>query len=123
MLQLTPTPTTATARLKVPRPHMTIGGQSLAKTPNRGPRARAYQAARWVVGSLTIAKPTVALAALVFGVCEALVREEIRELEATTYAPPPIDSVWANMSAAERDAFVDARLNDLWVRFDRITAA
>jgi hypothetical protein len=73
---------TTAVRPKRLRRHRTISGQTLAKTRSLEPRERADQAARWVVGSLTIAKPTVALAALVFGVCEALVREEIRELEA-----------------------------------------
>ena len=120
MLQVTP-PTTfeRSVRLKVSRPHRTITGQALAKTPNREPRERAYQAARWVRGSLTINNPTLRMAAQTFGVCEALIRQAIRELEGTTFAPPPID--WTGRSDADRDAFVGANLIDLWDRIDRLT--
>jgi hypothetical protein len=70
------------------------------------PRARARLAATWVSGSLTISKPTARQAADLFGVSEAPIRDEHRELEDATFAPSPIEAAWACVSDRERDAFV-----------------
>lgn len=99
-----------------------ISGQSLAKGHNRSPRERAISAARWMAGSLTIRKPTASQASLLFGVCPALIRDELRRLPATTTSQSPIETTWAGMSAAERDGFVRSHLLEVWDVVDRVTA-
>ena len=98
-----------------------ISGQSLAKGHNRSPRERAISAARWMAGSLIISKPTASQASLIFGVCPALIRDELRQL-ATTTPLSPIEAIWAGMSAAERDGFVRKHRSEMWTVFDRVTA-
>ena len=56
-----------------------------------------------------------------FGVCEALVRDELRWLESSTVAAPAINDLWADLSDHERDAFVREYLADLWDRIDSVT--
>jgi hypothetical protein len=98
-----------------------ISGQSLAKT-DRTPRESAHLAAGWICGSVTIAPPTVALAAKVFGVSTSLVREAVTEFEASTTAQPAIDMLLARMSNGELDLFVKRNLIKLWDAIDRTTA-
>jgi hypothetical protein len=119
MLQITP------ASAVHPRKHrfpILITGQSLTKG-KRGPRQRARLAANWVLGSLLIAPPTVALAARTFDVSQPLVNQEINELKATTVAHPAVDTMWSAMTDDERDAFVVMHLGELWDRFEHVTDA
>lgn len=105
-----------------PRRSVQIRGQYLAKARSHEPRERANLAAKWIAGSLTIVNPTARQAADLFGACEALIRAELKALEATTFAPTPIDSVWADLSDRERDGFVRDNLSDLWTRIDHLTS-
>jgi hypothetical protein len=117
VLLSTSNPTAHARRVRLTR---VTTSQSLAKG-NRSPRELAFLAANWLAGSLTIREPTVSLASLMFSVCPALIRDELRKLEATTVAPSPIETIWAGMSAAERDHFVRDHLLEVWDVVDRIT--
>jgi hypothetical protein len=75
-------------------------------------RSQAQRAADWIRGRM-IDPPTTA-AARRFGTSAHLIR---RELE----TKPAIDAVWAVMTSADRDRFVEDHLCDLWDRFDRAT--
>jgi hypothetical protein len=104
-----------------PRRHIVLTGQSIAKDHARCPRERAGLAAAWVAGILTIRPPTIPLASSVFGVCQELIREELRQLRETTEPASLLDPAWAAASPGERDAFVRGHLVELWDRIDRIT--
>ena len=97
-----------------------ISGQSLAKG-HRSPRELAVLAARWLAGALVV-KPTVSQASMLFGVCPALIRDELRWRGATLTAKPPIETIWADMSAAERDGFESKHQSEMWAVFNRVTA-
>jgi hypothetical protein len=122
MLQRTPNTTiTPTVTQKRPRQILAITGKALTMG-SWTKHQLAYLAAHWLTGAL-ILKPSLALASRTFYVSVPMIKAAIRELEAMTVAQHPIETMWANMSDAERDHFVDDHLGDLWVRFDRITAA
>jgi hypothetical protein len=75
-----------------------------------------------MLGALTITRPTAKQAANLVGACEASIREARRKFEATTIPSSPIETLWAGMSAAERDGFVREHLPEMWTVFDRVTA-
>jgi hypothetical protein len=119
-------PYTPSAGQRQPRRHFTISGQSVAKA-SWDPRGRAYRAASWILGDLTIEKPTLRQAADLFGACEAIIRRERQKIETTTAPPPafrarPIDDLWAGMSADDRDQFVRGHLLGVWDAIERVTA-
>jgi hypothetical protein len=120
----------------------TISGQSIAKS-EWGPRKRARLAAQWRDGTLTV-KPTVKLAAEVFGVSEQLVRQATDELSYSAWLeredaqvlatpdpqngipatpPNPIESAWwTGLSEPERDDFVRAHFDSVWASVERLTS-
>jgi hypothetical protein len=98
-----------------------ITGQSLAKA-YRHPRYRAHLAAGWVLGSVQITPPTVALASRVFGVSVPLIDEAITEIESTTVVPAPIEMAWSATNAEGREQFARNFADKLWAIMDRITA-
>jgi hypothetical protein len=113
--------TPAAAIKRRPRSHIAISGQRIAKN-HLDPRVRAELAASWVLGSLTVDRPTYRQASDAFGVCEALIREALRRLEATTTPPTSsIDAVWDTLSAYGRDEFIRARFDEIWATLERVT--
>src|SRR6266540_676213 len=100
-------------RPKVPRGHIRLTGQTLAKKPDINPRQRARWAARWILGDLTL-KPTLAMAARVFGVSVPLVIEERDRLLATTVPEPVLNRVWSEASTSEREKFIANHIDELW---------
>lgn len=113
----------AFVRPKNPRVHILLTAENVAKA-TRGARERAYLAASWVLGSLTIIDPTVRLAARTFGVSVPTVRTAIADLKATTSNSEPtrIDQIWSSMSPIERSGFARRHLDELWAIFDHATA-
>ena len=87
------------ARPKSPRRHTRISGQSLAKA-ERDPRELAHLAAGWLLGSVTIEPPTVALAARVFGVSGTLIGEATDEIEARLSQSQPSSRCGWNCSGS-----------------------
>jgi hypothetical protein len=121
MLDKTSFSTTPPRRQLHPRGPATVTGQSVAKRP-RDPHSRAQLAAHWILGALTIQKPTARQAANLFGACEALIRRERRLLEATTSPPASrLEAAWASASPAERAAFARGNLTPLWDLIDAAT--
>ena len=106
---------------KVPRPVISLTGQSVAKAP-RTKHQRAYLAALWFLGSLKF-EPTMWLCSLVFGVSRQLIRKEIRKLQAETYATSRAEDVWDSMDWIARDAFVKNHGNQILRCLDRITSS
>jgi hypothetical protein len=101
-------------------PSSSITGNAITKG-RRNKYERARLAARWHRGDLEII-PTTAMAARTFDTTEYLVKV------ALTFTPPAstasvIDRVWARLTPQERDAFVNNHINDLWIRFERVTEA
>jgi len=82
-----------------------LEGSPITTNPAAGQRQPRSLAAEWIS----------ARAAQLFGACVALVRAEAR-----TFAPSPIELIWAGMSDAERDNFVHSHLLDVWDSVDRI---
>jgi hypothetical protein len=141
MLQITTELSTPAPATFQPAPVRTITGQSIAKT-QWSPRARAYLAAGWKVGTVKV-EPSIKLAAEVFHVSEQLVRQAVavvsedawleREdaqvlatpdvLNGTPVMPPnPVESLWwTGLSQAEQDDFVRAHFDSVWSSVDRIT--
>jgi hypothetical protein len=107
---------------KPARPHITISAQNVAKA-TRGARERGYLSAGWVRGEVSLIEPTIALAARVFGVSIPTVRDALDELKDVPIAVPSFDDVWLAKTSTERDAFVRKHAEELWMRFDRVTAA
>jgi hypothetical protein len=103
------------------RRHTRVSGQTIAKS-DHNPRKRAHLAVNWVLGSLTIEPPTIALAVQVFGVAAALIRNAANEIQATTVAQPAINSVWSEMEYDDRLEFVRANIAEMWTLFEHITA-
>jgi hypothetical protein len=109
-----------------PVPVRTITGQSIAKA-DRGPRARAYLAAGWRLGTVKV-EPSIKLAAEVFGCSEQLVRKAVADQQedalddAVTTALDPVDSWWSGLSSADRDSFVRAHLLSIWDAIERVTS-
>ena len=97
-----------------------ISGQATAKSKWE-PRERAGYAARWKLGEVQV-DPTLRLAATVFDVSIPLIVEAIDDLKAAAPTTPTINSIWATLSGAERDAFVRRRLLEVWDAVDRTTA-
>jgi hypothetical protein len=104
-----------------PRVTITVSGQSIAKGLARNQHSRAHLAALWILGALTIQKPTARQASGLFGACEALIRKARQELETTTVAVSPLAAAWHAASPAEREGFARAHLADLWDLIDRLT--
>ena len=102
------------------RSHITLSGQWVAKRP-RDPHSRAQLGALWILGALTIKKPTAKQASDLFGACEASISKERRSIEANTVAVSPLEAAWLAASPAEREAFARAHPADLWDLIDRIT--
>ena len=100
-----------------------ISGQAIARSKWE-PRERAWYAAKWKLGKVRV-DPTLKLAADVFGVSLPYVVEAVDALKAQpgNVAPTmPINSIWANSSAAERDAFVRSHLIEVWDTVEYVTA-
>jgi len=109
-------------------PASSVDGRSITNA-QWGPRKRAYLAAQWKAGTLNV-KPTVKLAAQVFGVCEALVRQATVEVQRKAEAlngvpvmpPNPIESLWwTELSQAEQDDFVRTHFDSVWASVERLT--
>ena len=80
---------------------------------------RARAAAQAVAGELF--KPTVAAAAREFKTTEYLVRLALLRVRIPTPAQAAV-VWWDTLPNDARDSIIRARLNDVWSRFDRITA-
>ena len=107
MLERSPSSTTTPVLdQRQPRRHVEISGQCIAKNHGWSPRKRVGLAARWLVGCLRITPPTMPQAEAVFGVGEALIREELYWLKSETVAAPAIDNLWASLPDHERNVFV-----------------
>ena len=103
--------------------HLVITAENLAKA-HRGARERAFLAAHWILGSLTITQPTVRSATRVFRVSKPTVDAAVAELKAaTTAAPSMLEDVWKQATPAERTALVSKHLNEMWHVFENATAA
>jgi hypothetical protein len=98
-----------------------ISGQSLAKA-DRYPQERADLAARWILGCLAIAQPTVTLASWVFRVSPAPIRAAMAKIEATTIPASPLADAWSLAGADERLQFVRDHLAEVWRLIDVATA-
>jgi hypothetical protein len=123
MLQRSPSYTpTGPAGQRQPRCHPVLTGQVVAKN-HLTPRARARQAAGWILGLISLQRPTVPHGAAVFHVCEELIRQELRNLRASAGSAPTtvLEAGWLASTAFERDRFVRGRLAELWDEIDRIT--
>jgi hypothetical protein len=102
-------------------------GQSIAKTHYSGPRADAREAAAWVLGLLAV-KPTVKLAARAFGVCPALVSQEIVKLKGAVPASVSAvaavnqadwdDAWWTGLTSTEQVEFVSRHLASVWTALE-----
>jgi hypothetical protein len=101
------------------RHHVSI---TVAKARHYQTHGRADLAARWLTGTLTI-KPTRSLAAHIFNVYSPQIQAALDELEATTVAPAPIDSVWNGMAPADKAGFGRNHLPEIWTQVDLVTAA
>ena len=86
-----------------------LEGSPITTNPAAGQRQPRSLAAEWIS----------ARAAQLFGACEALLRAEARKSD--TFAPSPIELIWAGMSDAERDDFVHSHRLEVWDSVDRIT--
>ena len=102
------------------RPHLILTARNIAHA-SRGTRERAYLAATWIRGGLTIIKPTVALAARVFNanggaICDAL--DELAGTETTS----ALGNIWAVMTPIERADFFRGHLTEVWTALEMVTA-
>src|SRR5262249_29043991 len=100
----------------VPKPvrHLVRGSwQSLAKA-DRDHDELTHLAAGWVLGSVEIDPPTIALAAKVFGVSQTPIRKAVNEIRATTTAEPAIATIWLGMDSKSREEFVRENLTQIW---------
>jgi hypothetical protein len=102
-----------TPAVSAPSTARVFRGQTVAKKRNWSPRQRAALAVAWHLGYIQIAPPTLKRSAKVFRVSVPKVVEAIDDLKHSDIAAPfLIDSVWADLSADERQAFVRSQ----WLR-------
>lgn len=119
-LKLVPASAPVHPRKRQP-PHIILTAQNLAKAA-RSPRERALLAALWIRGGLTIAEPTVMLAARVFDVGPSTLHDAIDNL-ADTAITSAQDASWAAMTPTERADFCLTHLTEVWTALEMATAA
>jgi hypothetical protein len=104
-------------------PSTVVTGQSIAKR-HQSARERASGAAAWLAGTITV-KPTAKMAAAVFRVSEALVREEAIALGKEPSTSPRVvmmGDILADLTPTERVEFVRSNLLTLWDTIETVTA-
>lgn len=101
------------------RPHILLSGRNLSHTP-RGARERAALAAAWINGELTLIKPTVTLAAKVFGVSQVTI-DAARKVMPKGTAAPMVGAIWDSMFEIDRDQFIAERADEIMASLDRLT--
>lgn len=117
----------ATAASKAPvrprkrQPHLVLTAMNIAHA-SRGARERAFLAATWIRGGLTISEPTVALAARVFNANGGVIRDALDEL-AGTETTSAFGSIWAAMTPTERADFFRDHITEAWTALEMATAA
>jgi hypothetical protein len=114
MLQITPA---SSVRPPQRPPHSFISAQSIAKA-SRSKSERAFLAARWIAGSLSIQKPTAILAGLVFGVSPTATKSALKIFNFKTASA--IEAAWGETLYLEREAFIRDHANEILALLDRI---
>ena len=115
------------------RPHILLSGRNLSHTPvargrgqhsrppgSGGARERAALAAAWINGELTLIKPTVTLAAKVFGVSQVTI-DAARKVMPKGTAAPMVGAIWDSMFGIDRDQFIAERADEIMASLDRLT--
>jgi hypothetical protein len=103
------------------RPHIVLTGRNLAHA-DRGPWERAFLAAAWVRGGVTLTDPTLKMAAKVFDVSVATLGAALNQLAGTEHASAH-DAIWAAMTPTERADLFRDHLTEVWTALEMATAA
>jgi hypothetical protein len=103
------------------RPHITLSGRNLAHA-SRGCAERAYLAAAWIRGGLTISRPTVALAARVFHANGGAINDAL-DAFAGTETTSAFGNIWVAMTPNERADFFRGHLTEVWTALPDNNAA